>query len=35
MTRPKPGREAEHAEYAAEAELLKTWLEELSANPKA
>ena len=30
MTRPKPGQEAQRAEYTAEAELLKAWLEELN-----
>ena len=36
MTKPAPGKESEHAGYAAEAELLKAWLEELAnANPTA
>jgi len=30
MTEAKAGQEAEHAEYAAEAELLKAWLAELA-----
>ena len=34
MTRPKAGQEALHAEYAAEAELLKAWLEELADPAK-
>jgi hypothetical protein len=33
MTQPKAGQEADFAEYAAEAELLRAWLEEL-ANPE-
>jgi len=32
MTRPKAGQEADHAEYAAEAELLKAWLAELTTE---
>ena len=36
MTRPKAGQEADHAEYATEAELLRDWLGELAnADPVA
>jgi hypothetical protein len=35
MTEPKPGMEADFDEYAAEAELLKVWLEELEDPIKA
>ncbi|MCL2235447.1 MAG: hypothetical protein FWB98_03270 [Defluviitaleaceae bacterium] len=36
MTQPKAGKEADHAEYAAEAELLRAWLGELAnADPVA
>ena len=30
MSRPKAGMEAEHAEYAAESDLLRDWLAELT-----
>ena len=32
MTEPKAGKEADHAEYAAEAELLRAWLGELAES---
>jgi hypothetical protein len=35
MTVPKGGMEAEFAEYNAEAELLRAWLEELADPDKA
>ena len=34
MTKPTPGKEAEHAGYAAEAELLKAWLTEVTPEAR-
>ena len=31
-SRPRAGQEAQHAEYAAEVELLEAWLTELAHN---
>ena len=36
MTKPKAGQEADHAEYAAEGDILRVWLAELAdADPVA
>ena len=32
MTKPKAGQEADHAEYAAEGEILRAWLAELAST---